>query len=75
MRLDRSGVIMSSSMVIGNHWFCLRINLETGDEIYADSVGRAVPRDFEDTFSNSFQATCKVYEKKYDFIKSMQSCS
>ena len=38
MRLDRSGVIMASSMVSGNHWSCVHINLETGDGL-ADSIG------------------------------------
>ena len=56
MRLDRSGVIMASSMVSGNHWSCVHINLETGDGLYADSIGREVPRDFGDAFSNYFQA-------------------
>ena len=72
VRLDRSGVIMASSMVSGNQWSCVYINLETGDGLYADSIGGEVPRSFEDTFSNFFQAICKVSEKKYDFIKSMQ---
>ena len=59
-------------MVSGNHWSCVHTNLEAGDVLYADSIGREIPRDFEDTFSNFFQAICKVYEKKSDFIKSMQ---
>ena len=59
-------------MVIGNHWSCVDIKLETGDGFYADSIGREVPRDFEKSFSNFFKAICKVYKKKYDFIKSMQ---
>ena len=56
MRLDRSGVIMASSMVSGNHWSCVYINSETGDGLYADSIRREVPRDFGDAFSNYFQA-------------------
>ena len=36
VRLGRSGVIMVSSMVNGNHWSCVRINLETGDGLYED---------------------------------------
>ena len=64
MRSDRSGVIMASSMVSGNHWSCVHINLETGDGLYADSIGREVPRDFGDTFSNYFQAIWKVYKEK-----------
>ena len=64
MRLDRSGVIMAASMVSGNHWSCVHINLETGDGLYADSIGREVPRDFGDTFSNYFQAIWKVYKEK-----------
>ena len=56
----------------GNHWSCAHINLDTGDGLYADSMGREVPRTFEDKFCNFFQAIYKVYEKKYDFIKSMQ---
>ena len=36
VRLDRSGVIMASSMVSGNHWSCVHINLETGDGLYED---------------------------------------
>ena len=59
-------------MVSGNHWSYVHINLETGDGLYADSIGREVPRDFEDTSSNVFQAICKVCERNYDFIKSMQ---
>ena len=69
--LDRSGIIMKSSMVSGNYRSCVHINLETGDVLYADSIGQEVPCDFKDTFSNFFQAVCNVY-KKYDFIKSMQ---
>ena len=52
VRLDRSGVIMASSMVSGNHWSCVHINLETGDGLYAESLGREIPRDFGDTFNN-----------------------
>ena len=70
--LDRSGIMRAFSMVIGNHWSCVQIKLETGDVLYPDSIGREVPRDFEGTFSNFFQAICKVYEKKYGFIRSMQ---
>ena len=70
VRLDRSGVVMASSMVSGNHCSCVHINLETGDELYADSIGREVPCNFGNTFSNFFQAICKVYKKK-DFIKPM----
>ena len=70
VRLDRSGVVMESSMVSGNHCSCVHINLETGDELYADSIGREVPCNFGNTFSNFFQAICKVYKKK-DFIKPM----
>ena len=58
-------------MVGGNYRSCVHINLETGDVLYADSIGQEVPCDFKDTFSNFFQAVCNVY-KKYDFIKSMQ---
>ena len=72
MRLDISGVIIASSVVTRNHRSCVHINLETGDGLYADSIGQEVPRNFEDTFSNFFQAIFKVYEKNYDFIKSMQ---
>ena len=71
MKLDRSGVIMASLMVSGNHWSCVHIDIETGDGLYADSIGREVPRYFEDTFSNVFQGICKVY-KKNDFIKFIQ---
>ena len=59
-------------MVSGNHRSCVHINLKTGDGLYTDSIGREVPRDFGDTFSNFFQATCKVYERNYDFNKSVQ---
>ena len=52
VRLDRSGVIMVSSMVSWNHWSCVHINLETGDGLYAESLGREIPRDFGDTFNN-----------------------
>ena len=62
VRLDRSGGIMASSMVSRNHWSCAHINLETGDRLYADSIGREVPRIFGDTFCNFFQAICKVKE-------------
>ena len=70
--LDKSGVKMASSVESGNHWSCVHISLETEDELYADSVRREVPRDVLPTFTNFFQAICKVYEKSYDFIKSMQ---
>ena len=59
-------------MVNENHWPCVLTNLETGVGLYKDSIGREVPPDFEDTFSNFFQAICKAYKKNYDFIKSMQ---
>ena len=55
---------MASSMVSGNHSSCLYINLETEDGLYADSIGREVPRGFGDTFSNYFQAIWKVYKEK-----------
>ena len=58
-------------MVSGNHWSFVHIDIETGDGLYADSIGREVPRYFEDTFSNVFQGICKVY-KKNDFIKFIQ---
>ena len=63
MRLD-SGVIMASSTVRGNYCSCVHIKLETGYGLYVDSIEREVPRDFEDTFRNFFQAVCKVYEEK-----------
>ena len=59
-------------MVSGNHWLGVHIDLETRDGLYTDSIGREIPRDFEDTFSNFFQAICKIYEKKHDFIKSIK---
>ena len=59
-------------MVSGNHWSCVHFNLETGDGLYTDSIGREIPRNFQDIFSNFFQAICKVYEKNYDFIKPVQ---
>ena len=65
MRLNRSGIIMASLMVSGNHWSCVHFNIETGDGLYADSIGREVPRYFEETFSNVFQAICKKYKKKW----------
>ena len=43
--------------------------METEGELYEDLIGREVPRDFEDIFSNFFQV---IYEKKYHFIKFMQ---
>ena len=55
-------------MVSGNHWPCVHINLETGDGLYTDSIGREVPRDFEDTFSNFFQEIYKIYEKKLTLL-------
>ena len=52
---------MASSMVSQNHWSCVHINLETGDgSADADSIGREVPRDFGNTFSNYFRAIWKV---------------
>ena len=63
MRLDRSGVIIAASMVSGNHWSSVHINLETGDGLYAHSIGREDPRDFGDTFRNYFQAIWKVYKE------------
>ena len=65
--LDRCGVVMASSVVSGNHCFCVRVNLETGDVLYADSIGREVPSNFGKTFSNFFQAIYEVYKK--NFIK------
>ena len=59
-------------MVSGNHWSYVHFNLETGDGIYADSIGRQVPHDFEDTISNFFFKQYAKYKKKNDFIKSMQ---
>ena len=53
---------MPSSMVSGNHWSCVHINLETGDGLYADSIGREVPRDFGDRFSNYFGIIWKEYK-------------
>ena len=55
---------MASSMLRGNHWSCVRINLESGDGLYADSIGQEVPRDFGDTFSNYFQTIWKRYKEK-----------
>ena len=59
VKLDRSGVIIAFSLVSWNYYSCVHINLET-----RDSIERGIPRDFEDTFSNFFQAICKAYEKK-----------
>ena len=56
LRLDRDGVIIASSMVSGHHWSFVHINLQTRDGLYVDSVDRKVPRDFQDTFSNFFEA-------------------
>ena len=64
VRLDRSGVIMASSVVSGNHWSCVHINSENGDGLYVDSIGWEVPRDFGDAFSNYFQAIWKVHKEK-----------
>ena len=55
---------MASSMVSGNHWSYVHFNLETGDGIYADSIGRQVPHDFEDTISNFFFKQYAKYKKK-----------
>ena len=52
--LDKSGVKMSSSMESGNHWSCVHISLETEDGLYADSVGREVPRDVLPTFFKQY---------------------
>ena len=54
---------MASSMLSGNHWSCVHINLETGDGLYADSIGRKVPGYFADTYSKVFQPICKVHKK------------
>ena len=56
---------MTFSVVSGNHWSCVHIILETGDGLYADSIGREVPRYLEDTFSNVFQP---IYEKHMTLI-------
>ena len=64
MRLDRSGVIMASSMVSENYWSCVHSNLETGDGPYAVSIGQEVPRDFGDTFSNTIFKQYGKYTKK-----------
>ena len=56
--LDTSGVIMVSE----NHQSCEHFNLETGDGLCRFYKTR-VPRDFQDTFSNFFQAIRKLYEK------------
>ena len=50
-------------MVSGNHWSCLHIILETGDGLYTDSIGREIPRNFENTFSNFFQVICNILKK------------
>ena len=63
VKLDTSGVVMASSMVSGNHWSCVHINLETGDGLYADSIGREVPRDFGDNLATIFKQYGK-YTKK-----------
>ena len=55
-------------MVSGNLWPCVHIDLETGDGLYTDSIGREIPRDFEDTFSNFFQAISKIYEKNMTLL-------
>ena len=55
---------MASSMVSGSHWSAVHVNLESGDGFYADSIGREVPRDFGDTFSNYFQTIWKGYKEK-----------
>ena len=60
VKLDTSGVAMASSMVSGNHWSWVHFNLETEDGLYADLIGREVPRGFGDTFSNYFQAIWKI---------------
>ena len=60
---------MASSMVSGNHWSCVHINLETGDGLYADSIGREVPRDFGDTLA-TISSNMESKQRKV-FIKSM----
>ena len=50
-------------MVSQNHWPCVLTNLETGVGLYKDSIGREVPRDFEDTFSNFFKQYAKHTKK------------
>ena len=63
VRLDRSG---GNNGILNGEWeplvLCL-YHLETGDGLCTDSIRREVLHDFGDTFSNSFQAICKVYEK------------
>ena len=51
-------------MVSENHWSSVHINLETRDGLYVNSIGREVPLDFGDTFSNYFQAIWKVCKEK-----------
>ena len=51
-------------MVSGNHWSCVHINLETGDGLNADSIGRQIPRNFGDTFSDCFHTIWKGYKEK-----------
>ena len=65
-RVTNLGGLYSGELIHGGGLFTefYGINLEAGDGLYADSIGREVPRDFEDTFSNFFQAIYKVYEKK-----------
>ena len=55
-------------MVSGNHWPRVHIDWQTRDGLYTDSIGREIPRDFEDTFSNFFQAICKICEKNMTLL-------
>ena len=55
-------------MVIGNHWSCVDIKLETGDGFYADSIGREVPRDFEKSFSKFLKEYAKYTKKNMTLL-------
>ena len=50
-------------MVSGNHWSCVHIDIETGDGLYADSIGREVPRYFETHLATFFKEYAKCTKK------------
>ena len=63
MRLDRSGVIMASSMVSGNHWSCVYINSETGDRLEMDFMQIQYGEKFHAILETHLATIFKQYEK------------
>ena len=55
-------------MVSGNHWSCVHINLETGDGLYADSIGREVPRDSRTHLATFFEQYVKYTKESMTLL-------